>query len=140
MERQGTFGGGGAAATKDLNDITLKEFQSMENFGQTEIFNDIIIVPMDDVHDSGYRCMKFILVRRGEIVGCVGGGCDVVRPNGIGNMGLYPNFDMYRPALNVSIDCLRESGCVRLMFRDNALKCEEFICSDFMFYLTGEKI
>lgn len=129
---------------KDLNEITLKEFQDIENFGQNETFDDIIIVPTDDIHDSGYRCMKFVLVRRGEIVGCVGGGCDVVHPNGIGNTGLHLNLDMYRqgfiPALNMSIDCLRESGCVRLMFRDNVLKCEEFICSDFMFYLTGEKV
>lgn len=129
---------------KDLNKITLKEFQDIENFGQTETFNDVIIVPTDDIHDSGFRCMKFILVRRGEIVGCVGGGCDVVHPNGIGNMGMHLNLDMYRqgfiPALNMSIDCLRESGCVRLMFGDNVLKCEEFICSDFMFYLTGEEV
>jgi hypothetical protein len=119
----------------------------MECFGQTETFNSVIIVPTDDIHDSGYRCMKFILVRRREIVGCVGGCCDVIHPNGIGNMGLYPNFEMYQmyrqrfiPALNMSIDCLRESGCIRLMFGDNALKCEEFICSDFLFYLTGWKI
>ena len=129
---------------KDLNKITLKEFQGLKYFGQTETFNDIIIVPTDEIHDSGFRCMKFILVRRGEIVGCVGGGCDVVHPNGIGNTGLHLNLDMYRqgliPALNMSIDCLRESDCVRLMFGDNALKCEEFICSDFMFYLMGEKV
>ncbi|MBO6254180.1 MAG: DNA cytosine methyltransferase [Bacteroidaceae bacterium] len=74
---------------KDLNDITLKEFQDMECFGQTETFNNVIIVPTDNIHDSGYRCMKFVLVRGREIVGCVGGYSDVVRPNGTGNMGLY---------------------------------------------------
>lgn len=129
---------------KDLNDITLKEFQDMECFGQTETFNNVIIVPTDDIHDSGYRCMKFVLVRGREIVGCVGGYSDVVHPNGIGNMGLYPNFDMYRqgfiPAMRLTIDCLKESSCVRLMFGGNALKCEEFILSDFLFYLTGEKM
>lgn len=129
---------------KDLNDITLEEFQAMECFGQNEIFNDVIIVPTENVHDSGYRCMKFVLVRRGEIVGCVSGYSDVVHPNGTGNMGLHPDFDMYRrgfvPAMHMNIDCLKESGCVRLMFRDNALKCDEFIGSDFQFYLTGEKV
>ena len=129
---------------KDLNDITLEDFQSMENFGQTETFNDIIIVPMDDIHDNGYRCMKFILIRRSEIVGCVGGGSDVVHPSWISNMGLYPDLNMYAkgfiPAMDMTIDCLKESGCVRLMFGDNALKCEEFILSDFLFYLTGEKV
>jgi hypothetical protein len=129
---------------KDLNDITLEEFQAMENFGQTETFNDVIIVPTTDIHDSGYRCMKFVLVRRRKIVGCVGGYNDVVYPNGKGNVGLHPNLNMYAkgfiPAMNMTIDCLKESGCVRLMFRRNALKCEEFICSDFLFYLTGEKV
>lgn len=129
---------------KDLNDITLKEFQDMECFGQTETFNDVIIVPTDDIHDSGYRCMKFVLVRRREIVGCVGGYSDVVHPNGICNCGQHPDINMYAkgfiPAMHISIDCLKESGCVRLMFRDNALKCDEFIGSDFQFYLTGEKV
>lgn len=129
---------------KDLNDITLKEFQDMKCFGQTETFNSVIIVPTKEIHDSGYRCMKFVLVRGREIVGCVGGYSDVVHPNGIGNMGLYPNFNMYSqgfiPVMDMSIDCLKESGCVRLMFGRNALKCEEFILSDFLFYLTGEKV
>lgn len=127
---------------KDLNDITLEEFQDMKCFGQTETFNDVIIGPTDDIHDSGYRCMKFILVRRREIVGCVGGGSDVVHPNEIGNMGMYPNFDMYRrgfvPAMHMNIDCLKESGCVRLIFGEN-MKCDGFIGSDFLFYITEEK-
>ena len=128
---------------KDLNDITLEEFQAMENFGQNEIFNDVIIVPTKEIHDSGYRCMKFVLVCRQKIVGCVGGYSDVVHPNGIGNYG--SNLDFITdatmiPKMSLSIDCLKESGCVRLMFRDNALKCDEFIMSDFQFYLTGEKV
>lgn len=127
---------------KDLNDITLKEFQDMECFGQNEIFNDVIIVPTDEIHDSGYRCMKFVLARWGEIVGCVSGHSDAVYPNGIGNMGLHPDFDMYRrgfvPAMHMNIDCLKESGCVRLIFGEN-MKCDGFIGSDFLFYITEEK-
>lgn len=122
---------------KDLNEITLEEFQAMEKFGKDEIFNDVIIVPTDNIHDSGCRCMKFILVRRGKIVGCVSGWSDVVHPNGIGNRGM----DGLDPKpMHLSIDCLKASGCVRLMFRDNACKCDEFICSDFIFYLTGSEV
>lgn len=128
---------------RDLNDITLEEFQALENFGQSEIFNDVIIVPTAEIHDSGYRCMKFVLVRRGVIVGCVGGYSDVVHPNGISNMGLHPDFNMYKqgfiPAMRMSIDCLRESGCVRLMF-GKCLKCDDFIVSDFLFYLAEDKV
>lgn len=92
----------------------------MENFGQTETFNNIIIVPTENIHDSGYRCMKFALVRAGKIVGCVGGYSDAVHPNGISNWGLYPDLNMYMqgfiPALNMSIDCLKESGCLEKTF------------------------
>lgn len=112
---------------KDLTQISLKEFQAMEEFGQDELFNEVVIVPTDDVHDSGYRCMKFVLCRRGEIVGCVGGGSDVVHPN------------FFSPVI-ISMDCLTTSGCIRLMFRNNACKCDDFIGSDFCFYLTGEKV
>lgn len=98
---------------KGLNLITLKEFQAMENFGQSEIFNDVVIVPTDEIHDSGFRCMKFILVRRGKVVGCVSGWSDVVHPNGIGNFG-----SSFNPAINATmiprmdlrIDCLKQVG------------------------------
>lgn len=112
---------------KDLTQITLEEFQAMEEFGQDELFNEVVIVPTDDIHDSGYRCMKFILCKRGQIVGCVGGYSDAVHPN------------WYEPVI-VNIDCLTVSGCVRLMFLNNACKCNDFIGSDFAFHLTGEKI
>lgn len=66
---------------KDLAQIVLEEFQAMEEFGQSNLFNEVIIVPTEDIHDSGYRCMKFVLAFRGRIVGCVGGYCDVAHPN-----------------------------------------------------------
>ena len=46
---------------KSLNKMTLKDFKELEYFEPKEYFNDIIIVPTDNVHDSGYRCMKFVL-------------------------------------------------------------------------------
>ena len=75
--------------TKKLNEYTLEEFREMELFGEDSLFNNVVIVPMDELHDSGYRGMKFILCEHGDIVGAVGGWSDVVHPNGIGNHGLF---------------------------------------------------
>lgn len=120
---------------KDLTDYTLEEFQNMENFGESSFFDSVIIVPTKDLHDSGYRCMKFILVRRGELVGCVSGWSDVVHPNGIGNYGkhLQPYLDVV-PYMGLSMDCLPGSNCIRLMM-GGLCKTDDFIGSDFQFYL-----
>lgn len=121
---------------KDINEYTLDEFRKMELFGKDRLFDNVIIVPMDELHDSGYRCMKFILVHHREIVGAVGGWSDVVHPNGIGNHGLFYDWPV-TPNIGLRIDCLAGSGCVRLMM-DGLYKCSDFIGSDFIFYKTGE--
>lgn len=119
-----------------LNKMSLQELKDMEPFGLRETFNSVVIVPTDDLHDSGFRCMKFILVRDGEVVGCVGGGCDTVQPNGIGNRGRdCQNYICgFIPYMGMSMDCLAGSGCVRIMMY-KLCSCADFIGSDFMFYL-----
>ena len=121
---------------KDINDMTLQELKDMPLFGRTELFREVVIVPMDDIHDSGFRCMKFILMHRGEIVGCVGGWSDVIHPNGIGNYGKEFSSDDVASGkvqkLGLRMDCLKESGCVRLMF-DYPCKVNT-VLSDFVFY------
>lgn len=123
--------------TKNLNEYTLEEFREMELFGRDRLFNEVVIVPMDELHESGYRCMKFILCRHGEIVGVVSGWSDVVHPNGIGNHGLSADWSV-TPNIDLSIDCLAGSGCVRLMM-SGLYKCSDFILSDFIFYETFYK-
>ena len=127
----------------DINDYTLEELRGIEEFGESELFDSVIIVPMNDVHDSGFRCMKFILMRGREMVGAVGGWSDVIHPNGIGNYGKYDNGYVQRvasrraPYIGLSMDCLRESNCVRIMLRE-LCKCDDFIGSDFSFYKIGD--
>ena len=119
-----------------LNKMSLQELKDMDPFGGRENFNSVVIVPVDALHDSGFRCMKFILVRDGEVVGCVGGWCDTVQPNGIGNTGR--DWRKYLrglvPYMGMSMDCLAGSGCVRIMMY-KLCSCADFIGSDFMFYL-----
>lgn len=125
-----------AILDKDLNSYTLSEFMEMDYFDPVELFKGIIFVPMEDVHDSGFRTMKFVLTNGNKIVGVVGGYCDVAHINGIGGYG--KNFeeslvtDMVK-RIDWSLDCLRESHLMRL-FSSYGCTIDDFIGSDFCFY------
>lgn len=108
---------------KGLNEYSIKEFRDMENFHENSLFDQVIIVPMNRIHDSGYRCMKFILADHGDIVGVVGGWSDVVHPNGFCKV----------PDTHLSMDCLKKSKCIRIML-GGFYKADDFIGSDFLFY------
>lgn len=127
--------------SKNPNEYTLKEFQEMEEFKPEKPFRWVIIVPMDDVHDSGYRCMKFIVGDGHDIYGAIYTGSDVVDPNGIGNFGKDWGRTTPRgmvPYIGLSLDCLVGSNCVRIMM---AKPCEldSFIGSNFIFYAIEEE-
>ena len=128
--------------SKDLNKYTLKEFQEMEEFAPIKPFLWVIIVPMNEVHDSGYRCMKFIVGDRYDIYGVIYTGSDVVNPNGIGNYG--KNWDITSvtrrglvPYIGLSMDCLAGSNCVRIM-TSKPCELDSFIGSNFVFYAKEE--
>ena len=117
---------------------SIKEFEKLKNFEPKEKFNGCIIIPTGDMHDSGFMCMKFALTQNDKVVGCVGGGSDVIHINGIGGYGKYGNgFESAIITQKVSrvewrIDCL-PNGLLRL-FSDNWLSIDDIICSDFALY------
>lgn len=111
---------------KDLNEYTIEELLDVPNMDWDETrddFDSIIIIPTDQKHDSGFRCMEF--------VGCIGhkpiarmSGCsDVVHINGIGGYGKSKKYNQLIPATGWSIDCLNTSGLLRL-FVDPETKIE----------------
>ena len=52
---------------KDINLYTLRELREMEYMPiEGKAFTSVIIVPMTEVHDSGYRCMKYDYCSLGE--------------------------------------------------------------------------
>lgn len=118
---------------------SLKEFKELEYFKPNEEFNGCVIIPTGEEHDSGYMCMKFALVHNDRVVGCVGGGCDIIHINGIGGYGKY-TMDKYLrritsnkvPVVDWRIDCL-SNGLLRL-FSDRVLTIDNIICSDFQLY------
>jgi hypothetical protein len=118
---------------------TREEFENLDYFKPTDEFNGVVIIPTDEMHDSGFKCMKFALMNYSEVVGCVGGGSDIIHLNGIGGYGQYDIE--YKKAIitnmvkriDWSIDCL-PNGLVRLFCSDK-LKIDDFICSDFNLYV-----
>lgn len=103
---------------------TRQEYLNMDYFMPNEPFHSIIIVPTEEIHDSGFVCMKFILADGAKLVGVVGGWSDVININGIGGYGKdFRTAITTRmvPCVDWSIDCLPESGCLRLFSHK---KCE----------------
>ena len=97
---------------KSLTEMTLQDFRDIEICRPTKKFNAFTIVPTEEIHDSGYRCMKFVLDYHGEIVGCVGGWSDVVDLNGIGGYGNDWNTTLMTGKTDIYdwvMDCLTES-------------------------------
>lgn len=126
---------------KYLTQTTLTEFRNMEYKLPEKPFSSVVIVPMPKKHESGFQTMKFILTQGNEIVGVVGGGCDVVCLNGIGGYGKYGtelykdrNSDMTK-RIAWSLDCLPKSKCIRL-FSDYEFELDDFIGSTFCIYAT----
>ena len=123
--------------THDIYNAKLETLQNLECFGDlNKTFTSFVIVPMNYDHDSGYRCFKVILMNNSEdeVIGIIGGGSDVINLDGIGGYGLRePNVPWVKditPRVDWSIDCLSESGCIRV-FTSNRRLClnTNVICS-----------
>lgn len=118
----------------NLNNMTKEEFGKLElRYNGKDIFNMIVIIPTEEQHDSGYRIMKFAFFYKNEYVGSVRGMSDVLHFNGIGNYGDYN----HNRKGTYSIDCLNESGYIRIMIRENCY-ADEYGISDFSFYIKEE--
>lgn len=123
---------------KDVKEMTKKELMELKNFIPKENFTGIVIVPMNYKHDSGYQCMKYILLNHNEIVGVLGGGSDVMHINGIGGYGKNPDYtSRIIRAHDLRIDCLPKSKCLRL-FSDEPMELDSMFCgSDFIWYFKN---
>ena len=114
----------------DFKNITKNELNDIDYFSPVGKFDSIIIIPLDKIHDSGYKCMKFVLCKSNKIVGCVGGNSDIIHFNGIGGYGL--NHDIInRKGYDYRIDCL-PCGFLRLFCADYflVLDCSYIFPSD----------
>lgn len=107
-------------------------------------FNEVIVCNTGEKHDSGFYCMKFILVYGDEIVGCVGGFCDIINLNGIGGYGDYEHYSSARrtgfcPVIDWNID-ICDFGVFRIFSQKKYLKLDGIITSQFSIYDSRKEI
>lgn len=107
---------------KDINEMTRREFEELpqrESWNEEIECTSLIVLPSRRLHDSGFRCMAFVLVQEHIAFMRVGGGSDVVHIDGIGGFGYrwHEREGAQRfllPPSGWSIDCLKKSGLLRL--------------------------
>ena len=105
-----------------------KELLALGYFAPTKPVVSIVIVPTGKKHDSGWGCMKFILLDdSNKICGVVGGGSDVIH--------LTERFDKTIKVYPWKVDCLPVSGCVSFWCGGHKLETQPFAASDFTVYV-----
>ncbi len=117
--------------------MTIKDFEKVPRAPWSlEIECDsLIILPGSekDIHDSGYRCMSFIVVKDNKAIYQIGGGSDVLHIEGIGGYGYDWLTENKHAPVKVkpkswSIDCLPKSGLLRL-FNNKKMICGNSLSS-----------
>ena len=128
-----------------VNKMTREDFEKVPwrngIFSEEKEFYSLVVIPKDEIHDSGYRCMDFVSVSKdGEPMVRLSGCSDVLHINGIGGYGHWkPNTGIPNKITPVawSVDCLKESGYIRL-FSDRPLTCGH-VLSSFEIFAEEEK-
>lgn len=137
---------------KNINDMTKKEILEIVKNKKAEmplIFKVLIIIPTEEIHDSDFRCMKFVAVsEEGEPLILLEYHFDVIHINGIGGLGhtsmkkpiiLQPNLQRTITALGWQIDCLKKSRLLRLFLIDGNLMVPYVAVSSFEIYAENEE-
>ena len=120
--------------SKYKEDLLATELEPIGEY--VPLLDVIYVIPTRRKHDSGYMCMKFALTYHDEVIGCVGGGSDVIHLNGIGGYGkIYGDISKRQ---DWSIDCLK-NGLLRVFSCTHKLEIDRIICSDFCVYMGEEK-
>lgn len=120
----------------EINKMKRKDFESLphrkwdEDIGE---FDSLILLPLRQRHDSGYRLMDFVAVRDDKPICLLSGSSDVIHIEGIGGYGLdwlekYNGFPALVTPTGWNIDCLPTSGLLR-MFCDGRIRVGEGLSS-----------
>lgn len=108
---------------KPIKEWTRQEFESLplleyENY--INKFDAIIILPMVELHDSGYACMSFIPVCNPTPLGRIAAGSDSICIDGICGSDYKDGVETtFKDVLfkGWTIDCLPQSGLMRIFSR-----------------------
>jgi len=116
----------------NVNEMSRRQLLAvpLREWGAESECDSLIIIP-EGVHDSGFRCMSFIAVKDNEPIHRISGYSDVIHIDGIGGCGRnwlkrYGKVpETIRPN-SWSIDCLKQSRCLRLFCRGKITCGEAF--------------
>lgn len=121
--------------------MTKEDFQSVPERPHFDSpvppFFSLVIIPQEEMHDSGFRCMDYVAVARsGEPIMRLSGFSDVLEIDGIGGYGEWngKNLPLSRPIQGWKIDCL-PCGYLRL-FCNGRIKAGAGISSFEIFWVS----
>lgn len=135
-------------SVKSINQMTLSEFKKMpmrRSYNSEEpSFDSIVIIPCEELHDSGYRLLDFVGCIKDKPIIRLSGCSDVLHINGIGGYGFnwlekYRGVPRLIPPSSWSIDCLPKSGLLRLFCDNSFIKSQEALSSFQIFNISKNK-
>lgn len=104
---------------KNINEMKRQEFYDLPNIKWDEDigkFDSLIILPKKEFHESGYRLMDFVAVIDNMPICRLSGCSDVLYIDEINGGGRCRAQELVKPK-GWKIDCLKESGLLRLFGR-----------------------
>ena len=120
--------------------MTREDFQSIPERphfdSPVQPFYSLVIIPQEEMHESGFRCMDYVAVKRdGEPIIRLSGCSDVLEIDGIGGYGDWHGKPIpdSRPIQGWKIDCL-PCGYLRL-FCNGRIKAGNAVSSFEIFWL-----
>ena len=123
----------------NMNSMIIEDFRNLpfKEAPEQEPFDSIILLPTDEIHDSDFRCMEFVICDgvRGpkyRVSGC----SDALHLNGLTSSFINPeasNWQDKYPSVGKrpliwTIDCLAESKLIRLFVMEYRLFPAEESC------------
>jgi len=122
----------------NINKMSVEQLHKLPFIGDNSIgnFQGLIILPEEEIHDSGFRCMDFVACKGVHPICRLSGCSDVIHIDGIGGFGPRPwpanTFPQLTEPKSWSIDCLPTSGLLRLFVNPQfCLTLSEYFPNDF---------
>jgi hypothetical protein len=130
------------AKRKTYQEMTRAEFDKVplrKNWSKEVDCDGIVILPQRRMHDSGYRCMDFVAVKKGFPVCRLSGCSDVIHFDGIGGRGLHGRIGEVIKGIPIdwNIDCLPKSGLLHIFTHGYKIRAGAALSSFEIFALRG---
>ena len=64
--------------TFEITKDNIKDLPKLQTYNDETLYDAIVIVPTDEIHDSEYRCMTYVFCKENKAVGIINCGSDVL--------------------------------------------------------------